>query len=111
MNKFNLKFLIFLDIQFCYKFFGDGGHLYSVNADINASYNYYKSLIVSYEKSIDKEIKKLRNIESKYYCYKCGGFDTCALNQDGFLVDPKESKIICQNCAEKKRIKGYEVAW
>ncbi len=33
-----------MDIQFCYKFFGDGGHLYSVNADINGSYDFYKAL-------------------------------------------------------------------
>ena len=73
--------------------------------------DYYKSLMVNYEKSIDKEIKKLRNIEEKYYCYVCGGPNTCALSKPDFLVDPKESKIICEDCAEKKRIKGYTIAW
>jgi hypothetical protein len=73
--------------------------------------DYYKSLMVKYEKSIDKEIKKLRKIEEKYYCYVCGGPNTCVLNKPDFLVDPKESKIICEDCAEKKRIKGYTIAW
>jgi hypothetical protein len=73
--------------------------------------DYYKSLMVSYEKSIDKEIKKLRNLEEKYYCYKCGAPNTCALNKSDFLVDPKESKIICEDCARDKHIKGYDIAW
>jgi len=73
--------------------------------------DYYKSLMVAYEQSIDKEIKRLKNIEEKYYCYCCGDPSTYALNKKEFWVDPEESKIICEICALKNHIKGYSVGW
>ena len=79
--------------------------------DKNLISDYYKSLMVSYEKSLDNEIKKLKNIEERYYCYECGEPQTCALNNPDFLVDPRESKIICEDCARDKKIKSFDVAW
>ena len=58
--------------------------------------NYYKSLMVNYEKSIDYETEKLKEIKKRYICYKCGIIN--ALDQESFFVDIKEKKIVCQNC-------------
>ena len=73
--------------------------------------DYYKSLIVSYENSIDNENKKLNDLESKFVCYICGEKHTNALNDEGFLVDKKENKIVCGECANRRRINFIEVGW
>ena len=72
---------------------------------------YYKNMIDIYEISLDKEREKLDKIEAKYFCYLCGKRNTNALNEEYFLIDPKENKIICSECAEKKKIKTKEVSW
>lgn len=63
--------------------------------------DYYKSLMVSFEKSIDSEEAKLEEIGSKYCCYECG--EENALKNSDFLVDKNEHKIICSKCAKKKK--------
>ena len=74
--------------------------------------DYYKSLIVSYEKAIDEENEKLNEIEKKYLCYKCGKKSTCALKRDDFMVDLNNNKIICEKCArEKGKYNIAEVGW
>jgi len=62
-------------------------------------YDYYKSLMVSYEKSIDSETKKLREIKNRYVCYKCNNEN--ALDKKSFYVYIKEQKIICEHCKDK----------
>ena len=69
--------------------------------------DYYKSLMVKYEQLIDKEKKKLNKIDEKYLCYICGNNN--ALNMDEFYVDINEKKIICEECAEKNKIKTTSV--
>ena len=71
--------------------------------------NYYKSLMVNYKKSIDSEMDKVNKIKNKYACYKCGLKD--ALEQDSFLIDNKEHKIICQKCCDKNRENYTEIKW
>ena len=69
--------------------------------------DYYKSLIVSYEKAIDQENAKLNEIEKKYVCYICGERRTNALNSTDFYVDTEEHKIVCLECVKKKHISNY----
>lgn len=75
--------------------------------------DYYRSLMIGYENSIDYENVKLNEIEKKYLCYKCGQKNTSALREDGFLVDKKENKIICSSCASnpKYKIEYVGVGW
>jgi hypothetical protein len=74
--------------------------------------DYYKSLIVSYEKAIDDENEKLNEIEKKYLCYKCGKKNTCALKRDDFTVDLNSNKIICGECINKYGLYNTaEVGW
>ena len=75
--------------------------------------DYYRSLIISYEKSIDDECIKLKEIEKKFVCYKCGEKHTNILNNndEAFLVDKKENKIVCSDCARKYNIKYDEIGW
>ena len=69
-------------------------------------------MLERYEDSIDKQRTKYEEIESKYCCYICGKRNTNALNEeDFFLIDPKEHKIICEDCAEEKEIKPKQVSW
>jgi hypothetical protein len=73
---------------------------------------YYKIMLERYEDSIDKQRAKYEEIESKYCCYICGKRNTNALNEeDFFLIDPEEHKIICEDCAEEKEIKPKQVSW
>ena len=67
--------------------------------------------MVSYEQSIDKENEKLNEIEKKYLCYICGDKHTCALNTDGFYIDIKKNKIVCENCAGENNIETKNVFW
>ena len=69
--------------------------------------NYYKSLMVSYEKSIDGEMSKLKEIKKRYVCYKCGTVN--ALDHNSFYVDINEKKIICEKCGKNHEIK--EISW
>ena len=71
--------------------------------------DYYRSLMVTYEKSIDSENKKLEEIKKSYVCYKCG-IDN-ALNHKSFLYDVKEKKIICEECSKEYHIKTQEIFW
>ena len=73
--------------------------------------NYYRSLMVSYEKSIDNENSKLKEIKKKYVCYLCGENQTNALDSDHFNVDTEENKIICRDCIKKKNRKYISVTW
>ena len=75
--------------------------------------DYYRSLIVGYEKSIDDENSKLKEIEKKYVCYKCGERHTNILNNNNetFFVDKKENKIVCLDCARKYYIDYEEIGW
>ena len=72
--------------------------------------NYYKSLMVLYEKSIDSELNKLKEIKKRYVCYKCGQDN--ALDHKSFFVDINEKKIICEECKNKyKNRKFKEIEW
>ena len=72
--------------------------------------NYYKSLMVLYEKSIDSELSKLKEIKKRYVCYKCGQDN--ALDHKSFFVDINEKKIICEECKNKyKNRKFKEIEW
>ena len=73
--------------------------------------DYYKSLMASYEQSIDKENDKLNEIEKKYLCYICGDRHTSALNSDGFYIDADNNKIICLDCARNNNIKTIGIGW
>ena len=75
--------------------------------------DYYKSLMVSYEKSIKKQNKTLDEIENKYLCYICGKNKTSVLNidTDEFLVDKNKNKIVCEKCANKNKIKTISIIW
>ena len=75
--------------------------------------NYYRSLIFSYEKSIDDEKAKLKEIEKKFVCHKCGEKNTNILNNnnESFFVDKKENKIVCSECARQYNIVYDEVGW
>ena len=72
-------------------------------------FDYYRSLMVTYEKSIDSESKKLEEIKKRYVCYKCG-IDN-ALSHKSFLVDVKEKKIVCESCSKENNIKCQEIQW
>jgi len=75
--------------------------------------DYYRSLMIGYENSIDYENVKLNEIEKKYLCYKCGKKNTSALREDGFLVDKKENKIVCSSCVSNPdyKIEYVGVGW
>ena len=75
--------------------------------------DYYKSLIAGYEKSIDDENDKLKEIEKKFVCYICLEKHTNILNNDNetFFVDKKENKIVCSECARKNKIEYDEIGW
>ena len=73
--------------------------------------DYYKSLMVNYERSIDNENNKLKEIEKKYLCYICGEKHANALNIGVFYVDINKNKIVCIKCAKKNHIKTIEVRW
>ena len=75
--------------------------------------DYYRSLMISYENSIDDENVKLNEIEKKYLCYKCGDKNSSALKEDGFLVDKNENRIVCSRCASnpKNNIEYVDVGW
>lgn len=74
--------------------------------------NYYRSLMVSYEKTIDNEKNKLKEIKSKYVCYLCGDNHKNALDTECFYVDPIENKIICKDCREGFKDREFkEVRW
>lgn len=76
-------------------------------------YDYYKSLMVSYEKSIDSETKKLKEIKNRYVCYKCNNEN--ALDKKSFYVYIKEQKIICEHCKDElsreDKILFQEIEW
>ena len=86
---------------------GENGEKMKLDPDLIS--DYYKSLMVTYEKSIDYEIKKLNEIKRRYVCYKCGFAN--ALDKDSFLVDIKEKKIICDSCKKKHKIDTIELSW
>ena len=73
--------------------------------------NYYNSLIIGYENSIDDENEKLNEIEKKYVCYLCRERHTNALNSKEFLIDKKENKIVCLDCANDNNIQYNKVEW
>ena len=78
--------------------------------DPDLIFRYYKSLMVTYEKSIDSEMSKLKEIKKRYVCYKCG--EDNALEHSSFWVDINEQKIICNNCKKKKDEKSFkEISW
>ena len=73
---------------------------------------YYQIMFDRYEESIDKQKMKYAEIEKKYCCYLCGERSTNVLNEEEpFLIDPEEHKIICEECAKKGKIKTIEVSW
>ena len=76
--------------------------------DSELIFNYYKSLMVTYEKSIDSEMSKLKEIKKRYVCYECG-IDN-ALEHNSFCVDVNAQKIICKKCAEGKS-GTKEISW
>ena len=88
---------------------GKGGNRMMIDEKLIT--DYYKSLMVNYENSIDKENEKLKEIEQKYLCYICGERQTNALYSDGFYVDQKTNKIVCMECAKKKNIETIGVGW
>ena len=66
--------------------------------------------MVLYEKSIDSELNKLKEIKKRYVCYKCGQDN--ALDHKSFFVDINEKKIICEECKNKyKNRKFKEIEW
>ena len=71
--------------------------------------NYYKSLMVNYEKSIDEETKKLIDIKKRYICSKCKIENV--LEHEKFFVDINENKIVCNNCADEKDENYKEIDW
>lgn len=73
--------------------------------------DYYKSLMVSYNNSINNELNKLNEIGKKYLCYLCGQKRTNALDLDGFYVDTNNNKIICIDCAQKRKIETIGIGW
>ena len=73
--------------------------------------DYYRSLIISYEKSIDDENFKLKEIEKKFVCYLCRDTQTNSLNNKEFYIDKKEKKIICLDCANENNIQYIKIDW
>ena len=71
--------------------------------------DYYRSLMATFEKSIDNETDKLKEIKNKYCCYLCQ--ENCALEDSQILVDQKEHKIVCSSCAEKNNIDYIGIGW
>ena len=86
---------------------GEDGESMKLDPDLIT--DYYKSLMINYEDSIDNELKKLKDIKKRYVCYKCG-IDN-ALDRESFRVDIKEKKIICNSCCDENHIKYFEVNW
>lgn len=86
---------------------GEGGESMVLDPDLIT--DYYKSLMVNYEKSIDSEATKLAEIKKRYVCYKCGINN--ALDQESFFVDIKEKKFICNNCSQKRKNECQEFHW
>ena len=84
---------------------GDDGERMVLDPELIS--NYYKSLMVTYEKSIDSEMSKLKEIKKRYVCYKCGTDN--ALDHNSFYVDINEQKIICEKCGKNLKIK--EISW
>jgi len=72
-------------------------------------FNYYKSLMVTYEKSIDSEMSKLKEIKKRYVCYKCGTDN--ALDHNSFFVDINAQKIICDKCRKKNDESFKDISW
>ena len=73
--------------------------------------DYYKSLLVSYEKSIDSEMDKYKEIKKSYFCYICKNRTTCALDKEVFYVDTNQNRIVCKDCAKKNKINYIERGW
>lgn len=86
---------------------GNDGFRIMIDKDLIT--NYYKSIMINYEKLIDEEKQKLRNIEKKYLCSVCGNHNTNALNSSSFRVDVDNNKIICNDCSKKK--KSTDISW
>ena len=86
---------------------GENGEKMKLDPDLIS--DYYKSLMVLYENSIDSENKKLNEIKRRYVCYKCNIVN--ALDKESFFVDVKEKKIICNNCKEQNNIEAIELYW
>ena len=86
---------------------GENGEKMMLDPDLIS--DYYKSLMVLYENSIDNENKKLNEIKRRYVCYKCNIVN--ALDKENFFVDIKEKKIICNNCKEQNNIEAIELNW
>ena len=73
--------------------------------------DYYKSLIISYEKSIDDENDKLNEIQKKFFCFLCGKRNTNALNYKEIYIEKNENKIICLDCAKDNNHQYIKVEW
>ena len=86
---------------------GENGEKMKLDPDLIS--DYYRSLMVNYEKSIDYEMDKLNIIKRRYVCYKCGYAN--ALDKESFLIDVKEKKIICNSCSEENHIETIELTW